>query len=46
MAELVNLETEIVTTKKNVFDFIKEPEKLKILIKVNELKLLLDLSVQ
>ena len=44
MTEIVNVETEIantiteiVTTNKNVFDFIKEPEKLQILIKVNEL---------
>ena len=35
--EIANTITEIVTTNQNVFDFIKEPEKLQILIKVNEL---------
>ena len=41
ITEIVNVETEIANTitntNKNVFDFIKEPEKLQILIKVNEL---------
>jgi len=37
MTEIENTMTEISNTNKNVFDFIKEPEKLNILIKVNEL---------
>ena len=39
ITEIVNVETEIANTitntNQNVFDFIKEPEKLQILIKVN-----------
>ena len=41
ITEIVNVETEIANTitntNQNVFDFIKEPEKLQILIKVNSL---------